>query len=353
MTSIASLTKMSSQSDDVSQQIREEYRNIQQEIQEKSDADGTACFDLIELRKYVLKANETFISVKTSFDTNEEEETLKRSLLRKKIRESPFDPNNSRTEKLICQYFSNLMMDLNKILRKDLWRFGTAADMLFKRAIGMENMYSALEYEAPQAPLKQSKPRSDNTVSSKKTQPTKVNIDDIETKDESAEVVRVLGILKKTFRENGKKPVEYIRFVVDPDKGTRILYTILNQSLFDLYTIIWSQTARNGNVPLIFSSRSPFGEVNIDDIETKDESAEVVRVLDFLENNIFNNYINNDSCSAQYLHERISSKIKITIRASKRHGTERPIARLSVISIMLQYINHSTARHNNGCSYGD
>ena len=32
--------EMASQSEDVSQQIREEYRNIQQEIQEKSDADG-------------------------------------------------------------------------------------------------------------------------------------------------------------------------------------------------------------------------------------------------------------------------------------------------------------------------
>ena len=32
--------EMASQSEDVSQQIREEYRNIQQEIQEKSDAES-------------------------------------------------------------------------------------------------------------------------------------------------------------------------------------------------------------------------------------------------------------------------------------------------------------------------
>ena len=40
--------EMASQSEDVSQQIREEYRNIQQEIQEKSDADGyiyTSCYN--------------------------------------------------------------------------------------------------------------------------------------------------------------------------------------------------------------------------------------------------------------------------------------------------------------------
>jgi len=256
---------MASQPDEVSQQIREEYRNIQQEIQEKSDADGCASFDLKELRNFVMKANETFTAVKRPREAVIDATILRTcgALVKTSIEKSQHGLQVFRPAQFGQKLANYIMMDAEEITGNPLeehWhRFGAEADvMIFNRALGMENMYSALEFEAPKATLKQRKPKSDNAVAAK-TQPTKVNVEDIENnKDESAEVVRILGILKKAFRENNKQPVEYIRFIIDPDKEMGYTYTI--QNMFAVSFLVRDQHAKimedERGIPVIYPTRA-------------------------------------------------------------------------------------------------
>lgn len=235
------------QPDDVTQHIREEYRNLQQEIQEKSDADGTATFDLKELRKYVMKANETFTSVKRPREAVIDATILRTcgALVKHSIEKAQSGLVVFRPAQFAQKMSSYMMIEEEEstgIPREEHWnRLGSEADLLFNRAVCIENMYSALMFELPQAPLKQRRVKGDNEVAAK-TQPTKVSVDDLDTKDESAEVVRVLGILKKTFRENKKIPVEYIRFIINPDKDMGYTYTI--QNMFAVSFLVRDQHAK-------------------------------------------------------------------------------------------------------------
>lgn len=225
------MKRANSQNDEVCQKIRDEYRNLQTSIQEKADEAGNGHIDLENIKMYVFQANSVFASVKRPREAVMDAQLLRTcgALAKCNIEAA----QSGLTKFRPCEFAQNLINfinpeteeeDLTTELSENAWiRLGEAASPLYCRTIGVEPLYSALEWEKPKPAVKQPKKQLDKNVGLKR-KPERV---EAAATDEShiEEVVRVLGVLKKAFKDNERRPINFFKFVVNPKSYT---YTIEN-----------------------------------------------------------------------------------------------------------------------------
>ncbi|CAL4080422.1 unnamed protein product, partial [Meganyctiphanes norvegica] len=133
---------------------------------------------------------------------------------------------------------------------EEAWRhFGSNVTPLYKRTTGIESMYAALDYEKP-APQRQPRRQLDKEVARKK-QPEKIDAADLDDEAHTEDVIRILGLLKKAVRANNQQPVNYFRFVTNPDSYT---YTVEN--MFHVSFLVRDQHAQvtldDDGIPVLY-----------------------------------------------------------------------------------------------------
>ena len=166
---------------------------------------------------------------------------------------------------------------------EEAWRhFGASISPLYKRSLGMETVYAVLDYEKP-ATQRQPRKQLDKNVGQRK-QPEKLDINQLDDDANQEEVVRILGLLRRAYRDNEKQPVNYYKFVTNPKSYT---YTVEN--MFHVSFLVRDQHAqiiadKNG-IPVIIPRKSTADAIDGNDAKqciltlTMAEWREVISVF--------------------------------------------------------------------------
>jgi len=128
---------------------------------------------------------------------------------------------NEYAERLLQCMRGSISGDGAGVLTKKKWvLLGRQAKCLFKRSPCLTYMYGALD-NAPPPPKERKEPRARGNVTKIKdlVETQETVLDKAEKSENQTEqlVTHVLKTLIEKFQENGRRSVEYFRFVIDPD----------------------------------------------------------------------------------------------------------------------------------------
>ncbi|CAL4086047.1 unnamed protein product [Meganyctiphanes norvegica] len=171
------MKRANSQNDEVCQKIRDEYRNLQTAIQEQADEAGSGHIDLENIKMYVFQANSVFASVKRPREAVMDAQLLRTcgALAKCNIEAAQSGMSVFRPGEFAQKLINFISPDteeeeLTTELNERAWiRLGEEASPFYCRTVGVEPLYSALEWERPQpAATKQPRKQLDKEVGKKR-----------------------------------------------------------------------------------------------------------------------------------------------------------------------------------------
>ncbi|XP_063602542.1 non-structural maintenance of chromosomes element 4 homolog A-like isoform X3 [Penaeus indicus] len=231
-------------SEEANKEVRDQYRELLQTVQEQADKAGQAGVDIANIQKMVDKANQTFASVKRPREAALDAQFLKTCgvLAKLNIESSQsnlrvFRPSEfGQKLALFMQLDSESKRGENEVDFASWKRFGRAVSSLYKKTTGIEPMLGALEWEKPKAVRKERVVEKDKETQ-KKT-PTEVANAVSGEERQTEEVLRLYKILNRRYHESGNRPVCFLSFVVNPDS-----YPLTAENLFHTSFLVSQQLA--------------------------------------------------------------------------------------------------------------
>ncbi|XP_068219021.1 uncharacterized protein Nse4 [Palaemon carinicauda] len=216
-------------SNEANKQVRERYRTLLIDQQEKVDRAGEPGVAVEELKSMVCLANEEVSKVMRPREAALDAEYLKTcgQLMKATIERRQFNTTEFHPAEFSLKYirFTQLEEDgADDLLDTPYWRrLGKASAALYKIAPPIESIYPGIDFEKPKKERLQ-KRRVEEKVAAKVV-PTMVKEATNDEERQTSELTRISNILKKNFKENNKKPLCFFRFAVNPNSYS---YTVEN-----------------------------------------------------------------------------------------------------------------------------
>lgn len=215
----------SEQSDAEKRQVRKKLREMYEKLQEHKDK-FTAGEDSDEFAGLLKEANEILASVKGTQEAIEDAKMFK--LLCQSVREMSEDTNTNEKKFHADEYCSHLGRFMNastdnqnglQVTKRQLVSLGERMAAKFRRTPTFTFVLGAIDTEPPESesrPVKQRRTKADSrdkiatkTVIHEKSQANEQKTDRL--------VNSTRKLLETEYRQGGKKPVNYFKFVIDPD----------------------------------------------------------------------------------------------------------------------------------------
>ncbi|KAK4306734.1 hypothetical protein Pmani_021457 [Petrolisthes manimaculis] len=225
-------------SDESNRHVWDTYRDLMMAVQDHTVSEEEV--SLKSIHSMVSKANATFKEVKRPQEAAMDAQFLKTcgNLVKLNIESSQ---SNLRVFKP-CEFARKLINfvsqddDMEEQVQPEveslthLIRFGRAVSGLYKSAIGIEPMASAIEWERPPASQRRKREKeNDNNLNI--TKPTQVAPSTEEEQGEAEVVARMYKVLKQRYHEAGNTPLCFFSFAVDPKSYSRTVENMFNISL--------------------------------------------------------------------------------------------------------------------------
>ncbi|XP_042205773.1 EP300-interacting inhibitor of differentiation 3-like isoform X2 [Homarus americanus] len=232
-------------SEEANRQVKEKYRDLIQTFQEQTEGAGSDGLDISCLSLMVLKADEAFTGVKRPREAAMDAQLLKTCGTLAKINIESCQMNLTVfrpaefAQKLIQFMTPGDEADNPDVFGKQLdWqRFGKAVSGLYKRVVGVEPLYGAIEWHRPKAAPRVRK-RERDEESAPTTRPTAVLSGATGEEKQTEEVTRIMRILKARYKENGNHPVCFFSFIVNPES-----FSLTTENLFHTSFLLREQYA--------------------------------------------------------------------------------------------------------------
>jgi len=213
------------QSDAEKRQVRKKLREMHDKLTQHKDK-FTAGEDTEEFAALLQEANQILNSVKGTQEAIEDAKMFK--LLCQSVREMSEDTNTNEKKFHSDEYCSHLGRSMNtaqdnhmglQVTRLQLVSLGEKLSLKFRRTPTMTFVLGAIDTEPPESadrPAKQKKMKTEyrekvatKTVIHEKSQANEQKTDKL--------VNSTRKLLELAYRQNGKKPVSYFEFVIDPE----------------------------------------------------------------------------------------------------------------------------------------
>lgn len=216
-------------SNEANRVVRDRYRTLLIDQQEKVDRAGEPGVPVEELRTMVCLANEEVNKVMRPREAALDAEYLKTcgqlmkaTIERRQFNTTEFHPTEF-SRKLM--QFTQLEDETHVNLQDNgYWkRLGKAVSSIFQSTAPVESIYAGIDFEKPKKQKLQRKKTEDKV--GPKVMPVAVKVATNDEERQTGELTRIYNILTKKYRENNKKPLCFFHFVVNP---TSYSYTIEN-----------------------------------------------------------------------------------------------------------------------------
>ncbi|XP_071543268.1 non-structural maintenance of chromosomes element 4 homolog A isoform X1 [Panulirus ornatus] len=222
--------------------IRETYRDLMDTAQEKADGAGEAGLDTTILYDMVHEADKVFIEVKRPREAAMDAQFLKTcgSLAKLNIESAQSNLNVFRPKEYAQKLMNFMTHDDEGDHNTDHphWqRFGKDVSPLYKRAIGIEPLYGAIEWQRPK-PAPRVKKAGKDSETIQQVEPKEMMASVVGEERQTEEVSRIFKILKTRHRECGNRPVCFFSFVINPNS-----YSLTTENLFHTSFLLRDQYA--------------------------------------------------------------------------------------------------------------
>ena len=215
------------QTDDEKRRVRTKLREIYDTLLLKRDkiTSGTENEDLT---KIINEANEILKEVKGTHEAMEDAKMFR--LLCQLVREMSEDTNTNEKKFHLDEFAANVGRFVNastesgnyvKITSRQLISLGQKLNPKFRRSPSFSLILGTLDTEVEDKPRKQ---RERRAAQQRQIAPTKTAIVEKSQADGQMTdklVTSTRKILEQTYRNGGKKPVNYFKFVIDPESFGR------------------------------------------------------------------------------------------------------------------------------------
>ncbi|XP_045606349.1 non-structural maintenance of chromosomes element 4 homolog A isoform X2 [Procambarus clarkii] len=230
-------------SEEGNRQIRDKYRELIQNAKEKADGAGSAGIDTDSVRQMVLLANEAFTRVKRPREAAMDAQFLKTcgTLAKLNIESaqsnlSVFKPTEF-AQKLILFMAQDEEEESGDLDQPDWERFGKAVSSLYKRTVGVEPLYGALEWQRPK-PAPRARNQQKDSEAGPKIKPKQVLTASTGEEKQTEEVTRIYNVLVNCYKKNDKYPICFYTFVVNPH-----CFNLTTENLFHTSFLLREQRA--------------------------------------------------------------------------------------------------------------
>jgi len=214
------------QSEQEKRQVRRNLREIYEKLQqnkEKLAAGG----DNSEIETIIQEANEVLSQVRGTQEAMEDAKMFK--LLCQIVREMSEDTNTNEKKFHIDEYALKLGHRMNArveggqihVTKRQLISFGEQMARKYGRVPALTFVSEAINTEAPDRPKDKQKEKPTRRIASERdkvaTKTSIVQKNEVTEQKTDRLVNSTRKILENVYRQNGKKPVNYFEFVIDPD----------------------------------------------------------------------------------------------------------------------------------------
>lgn len=283
-------------SEAANRRVREKYRDLINSVEVQADGAGHAGLDVHSLHTFVLQANDAFTSVKRPREAAMDAQFLRTCGTLAKLSIESAQSNLAvfkPTE--FAQKLKHFVMtgdgddddDIDESNDEMDWhRFGRAVSSLYKRAVGIEPIYGALEWQRPKPAPRAAKKQ--DTEAGPKTKPHEMVSGSSGEERQTEEVTRIYKILDARFKENKKRPLCFFTFVVNPHSFMHTVENLFHTSFLfrDQYAVL---TEDENGLPVIaprqLSSASHTGGVSHQSVIslTKSDWKQIVETFEIKE----------------------------------------------------------------------
>ncbi|XP_064090111.1 non-structural maintenance of chromosomes element 4 homolog A-like isoform X2 [Macrobrachium nipponense] len=216
-------------SNEANRVVRDRYRSLLIDQQEKVDRAGEPGVPVEELKTMVCLANEEVNKVMRPREAALDAEYLKTcgqlmkaTIERRQFNTTEFHPTEF-SRKLM--QFTQLEDETHVNLQDNTYwkRLGKAVSSIFQSTAPVESIFAGIDFEKPKKQRLQRK-RTEDKVGPKVVPVALKEVTNDEER-QTGELTRLYNILTKKYRENNKKPLCFFHFVVNPKSYS---YTIEN-----------------------------------------------------------------------------------------------------------------------------
>jgi len=215
--------QFSGQTDDEKRKVRKRIRDMYEKLKNNKDkfASGT---DNEGISAIMNEANDVLKEVKGTHEAMEDAKMFR--LLCQLVREMSEDTNTNEKKFHVDEYAANIGRSINastdkgnivKTTKRQLITMGQRLNCKFRRTPSFSFILGAIDTEAGEdKPARQRERRVDRQRTMAPTKTAIVERSQADGQMTDKLVTSTKRILEQHYKQNGKKPVNYFRFVIDP-----------------------------------------------------------------------------------------------------------------------------------------
>lgn len=257
------------QTDDEKRRVRKTLREMYEKLQQNREK-FTSETDSEEFNHIMNEANEILKEVKGTQEAHEDAKMFR--LLCQLVREMSEDTNTNEKKFHVDEYAANIGRFVNantdrgnnvRITRRQLVSLGQKINNKFRRTPSFGFVLGTLDTEAGEDKPQRQRQRADRQR--ERVAPTKTTIVERSQADGQMTdklVTSTRKILDQQYRNNCKKPVNYFKFVIDPDSFGNTVENMFHVSFLVKQRVVRLSVDEEIGLPILepVSSRSAAGD---------------------------------------------------------------------------------------------
>ena len=212
---------MAELSEDTRAEVRQGYRNLMEDIarNEENLMTETTNPDKKELLSYLKKGEDLWCGVNGAQECLLDSKVTKNlsRICKKQVQLMSVNINQFQYEEYAVKLRNSMNLQDGRLDLKKWVMLGRQTKSMFRRSPPLTAMYGALSAHPVQKAAKEKRTRQATKFSElKETQTDTVEVTETEANITDKVVQKIFRVLVEKFKENGKKPINFFAFVLDP-----------------------------------------------------------------------------------------------------------------------------------------
>ena len=259
--------EMAELSEEARAEVRQGYRNLMEDIarNEENLIQRTVSPDTNELLIYLKKGEDLWSGVKGAQECLLDSRVTKNlsRICKKQVQLMSVNINQFQYEEYAGKLRNSMNIQEGRLDMKKWVMLGQQAKTMFRRSPPLTALFGALSANPVEEAAKEKRTRQATKFSElKETQTDTVEVTETETNITDRIVQKVFRVLVEKFKENGKRPINFFVFVLDPAS--------FGASVENMFHVSFLIKENKAGIVMCPDSKMPL----IKPISTKDSSGE-------------------------------------------------------------------------------